>query len=224
MAYLNNKLNSANYVTVKITDDPITNGNNLLSTYDSAKILTPNNNVLSPSNRLAIILPPAIYDLEGDPFVLDAQYIDIIGSTNDKSKHYIKSSFDQPYYGSLIHYVSANNIKLMNLTIENTNITYTLQGGNGSDIAAYSPDDYLNLTYIENVEFKSNANSISMRTFAYYNGTFINVTAGDFSFGTNGGANGVFENCKGGNLSFGTSGEATGVFKNCNGGNRSFNL
>ena len=37
MADTLNKLNSANYVTVKITDNPVTNGNNLIATYASAK-------------------------------------------------------------------------------------------------------------------------------------------------------------------------------------------
>ena len=47
MTYLNNKLNSANYVTVKVTDSKETNGNNLISTCLSAKTLTPNNSPLS---------------------------------------------------------------------------------------------------------------------------------------------------------------------------------
>lgn len=221
MAY-SNKLNSANYLTVKVTDDPITNGNNLISTYAYAKTLTPNNAPLSSTNRLAVILPPAIYNLESDAIFLDAQYIDIVGSTNDKSVHYIKSNFSDPYYGGLVQF--ANDVKLINFTFEHTNTTYTLNQDT-TDISAYSPDDNLNLTYIENVEFKSDINHCyPMRTFAYYNGTYINVTAGDFSFGSKGGANGVFENCKGGNFSFGTSGEANGIFKNCLGGNRSFNL
>jgi len=225
MAYLNNKLNSANYVTVKVTDDAIINGDNLLLTYSYAKISTPNNSALSSSNRLAIILPPAIYDLNNSlfPFLyLDTQYVDIIGSTNDKSKHHIKSNFAEPYYGTLIQ--EANDVKLINLTVENTNTTYQLVGDT-ADISSYSPNDNLNLTYIENVEFKSDINHCyPMRTFGYYDGTYINVTAGDFSFGYKGGANGVFENCKGGSFSFGTLGEANGVFKNCHGGDRSFNL
>jgi hypothetical protein len=224
MTYLNNKLNSANYIAVKVTDSEETNGNNLLSTYLLAKTLTPNNNSLSSSNRLAIILPPAIYNL-GQGFIeLDVPYIDIIGSTNDRSKHYIKSNFNTPNYGVMIQYSNANDIKIINLTVENTTSTFILNQDN-QDVSAYSPDDNLNLTYIENVEFKSDINHCySMRTFGYYNGTYINVIAGDFSFGSKGGANGIFENCKGGDFSFGTSGQANGIFKNCYGGNRSFNL
>jgi hypothetical protein len=221
MAY-SNKLNSANYLTVKVTDNPVINGNNLISTYEYAKTLTSNNRPLSSTNRLAIVLPPAIYDLESDAIFLDAQYIDIVGSTNDKSVHYIKSNFSDPYYGGLVQL--ANDVKLINFTFEHTNTTYTLNQDT-TDISAYSPDNNLNLTYIENVEFKSDINHCyPMRTFGYYDGTYINVTAGDFSFGYKGGANGVFENCKGGNFSFGTSGEANGIFKNCHGGSRSFNL
>ena len=224
MTYLNNKLNSANYVTVKVTDSKETNGNNLISTCLSAKTLTPNNSPLSSSNRLAVILPPAIYDL-GQGFIeLDMPYIDLIGSTNDRSKHYIKSNFNIPNYGVLIQFSNANDIKIMNLTVENTNATFVLNQNN-EDVSTYSPDDNLNLTYIENVEFKSDINHCySMRTFGYYKGTYVNVKAGDFSFGYKGGANGLFENCKGGNSSFGTLGQVSGVFKNCYGENSSFNL
>jgi hypothetical protein len=222
MSYLNNKLNSANYLTVKVTDDPITNGNNLISSYAYAKTLNPNNSPRSSFNRLVIILPPAIYDLSTDGMFLDEEYVDIVGSTNNKSLHYIKSNFDEPNYGVLNQF--ANDVKLINLTIENTNTTYSLNQDT-TDISTYSPDDDLDLTYIENVEFKSDINHcFSMRTFSYYKGTYINVKAGNFSFGYKGGANGVFENCKGGSFSFGALGEANGIFKNCNGGNRSFNL
>lgn len=222
MAYLhNNKLGSANYITIKVVDDALANGANLLSTYETAKNIKPNNNNLSSSNRLALIIPPGVYDLQASPLTLDTQYIDLIGSTNDKSKHYIKSSFDQPYYGAVVQF--ANDIKLINLTIESSNTTYT-PGPNPDDVTAYSPDDNLNLTYIENVEFKSNNNSYSMRPYGFYLGTYINCIAGDFSFGSKGGANGIFENCKGGNFSFGASGQANGIFKNCKGGISSFKL
>jgi len=171
---------------------------------------------------LAIILPPAIYDLGQQFIYLNREFIDLIGSTNDRKNHWIKSNFSQPYYGVLTQ--DANNVKIMNLTIENTNSTYTLNG-TIDDPSVYSPMDDLNLTYIENVEFISDPEHIfSTRTYAFYAGTYVNCVAGDFSFGTSGGANGIFKDCKGGSFSFGSLGESNGKFTNCEGGAGSFNL
>ena len=65
MADILNKLNSANYVTVKVTDNAIVNGNNLLATYALAKTVSPNGAALSTSNRLAVILnlKTALYEV-----------------------------------------------------------------------------------------------------------------------------------------------------------------
>ena len=99
MADILNKLNSANYITVKVTDDAIANGNNLLAAYTLAKTVTPNGAALSNSNRLAVILPAAKYDLGTQSLILDTQYIDIIGSTTDRNNHYIKSNVVTPSKG-----------------------------------------------------------------------------------------------------------------------------
>jgi len=240
MAGILNKLNSANYITVKVTDNAITNGNNLIAAYADAKIKTPNGSALSASNRLAVILPPAIYDLGTQSLTLDAQYIDIIGSTSDRDKHHIKSSVTTTSTGVVKQ--TANDVKLINLKIENTG--YTGPNFDNTDPAAYFPNTNLNNTYIENVKFIgsrlfTNSRTFSMRIDIEYSGTFIDCKAEDYyitssttfdgfySFGgsyTSGGvASGTFENCEGGDGSFGGgSGTASGTFKNCEGGDYSF--
>ena len=70
---------AANYITVTVTNNSVNNGTNLLQAYTKAKTTLPNGNALSATNRLAIILPPAIYDLGTQSLILDTQYIDIIG-------------------------------------------------------------------------------------------------------------------------------------------------
>jgi hypothetical protein len=221
MADILNKLNSANYVTVKVTDNAIVNGNNLLAAYSLAKTTTPNGTALSTSNRLAVILPPAIYDLGTQSLILDTQYIDIIGSTSDRSKHYITSNVGAPSSGTVRQ--SANDVKLYNLTIENSNATYALQYID-TDPAAYFPNTNLNLTYVENVLFTSNSTYVwSMRIVIEYSGTFTNCTGGDYSFGGGGTASGTFKDCTGGDYPFGGGGgAASGTFKDCTGGDYSF--
>ena len=84
MANILNKLNSANYVTVRVTDNAVINGNNLLSAYADAKTKSPNGSAKSETNRIAIILPTARYDLGVQSLTLDTQFIDIIGNTSDR--------------------------------------------------------------------------------------------------------------------------------------------
>jgi hypothetical protein len=228
MAGILNKLNSANYVTVKVTDNAITNGNNLIDAYANAKTKTPNGQALSASNRLGIILPPAIYDLGTQSLTLDTQYIDIIGSTSERNKHYIKSNVTTTSSGVIRQ--TANDVKLINLKIENTGS----QGLNfdATDPAAYFPNTNLNNTYVENIEFKgnnvaSNIGPLGMRTHIQYSGTFINCTAGFYGFGGNNSTvSGTFINCTAGDYSFGGSvssgGVTSGTFKDCTAGNYSF--
>ena len=214
MADILNKLNSANYVTVKVTDNPITNGTNLLVTYENAKTKTPNGIALSSSNRLAIILPPGIYDLGTESLILDAQYIDIIGSTNNKDDHFVKSN---NVTGVITQ--TNNDIKLYNLKIQNI--------GAGCD---YYPNTNLNLTYIENIFF---AGSSPTRNGINYSGKYINCSGGDNFFGgTSVILSGFFSNCIGENYSFGYilnpispgtfNSLLSGTFRNCKAGNNSF--
>ncbi len=221
MADILNKLNSANYVTVKVTDNAIVNGNNLLAAYALAKTVTPNGAALSTSNRLAVILPVAKYDLGTQSLILDTQYIDIIGSTSDRSKHYITSNVGESNRGTVQQ--TANDVDLFNLTIENSNTTYSINS-DFTDPAAYFPNSNLDLSYIENVLFTSNSiNTWTMRTAMEYSGTFKDCTGGDFSFGGLGGTiSGILKDCFGGHGSFGNGGTINGTLTDCTGGDYSF--
>ena len=213
---------AANYITVTVTNNSVTNGTNLLQAYTIAKTTLPNGNALSATNRLAIILPPAIYDLGTQSLTLDTQYIDIVGSTPDRSKHHIKSNVGVVDSGTVQQ--TANNVKLYNLTIENINNTYAPQQADQTDPAAYFPDNDLNNTYLENINFIANAvNAWSMRWDMEYSGTFKDCTGGEYAFGGEDGiASGTFTNCTGGDNSFGNQGIASGTFTNCTGGDYSF--
>jgi hypothetical protein len=166
---------AANYITVTVTNNSVTNGTNLLAAYTRAKTTLPNGNALSATNRLAIILPPAIYDLGTQSLILDTQYIDIVGSTPDRSKHYIKSNVGVVSRGTVQQ--TANNVKLYNLTIENVNNTYSPRQDDETDPAAYFPTSNLNNTYLENINFIANDTNVrSMRISKENSGTYKDCT------------------------------------------------
>ena len=181
-------------------------------------------------------MPPAIYDLGTQSLTLDTQYIDIIGSTNERGKHHIKSNVATASRGVIRQ--TANDVKLINLKIENTG--YYGVAFDSTDAAAYFPDSNLNNTYVENVEFRGYrlvnlARSWSMRRNIEYSGTFIDCKAregsnyspeysAEYSFGGGSGgiASGTFINCEGGTSSFGGQSIASGTFIDCKGGDYSF--
>jgi len=220
MADILNKLNGAGYVTVKITDDAITNGNNLLAAYNLAKTKSFNDAAF----RTIVILPPALYDLGTQSLILNTSFIDIIGSTSNKGSHYIRSNVGIANKGVITQ--TTGTVRLINLTIENSNVTYTPLN-NSTDPCAYYADSQNASTYIENVEFRSNSFfTWSTRLGSGYYGTYVDCTGGDYSFGGRGGTTGgTFRNCTGGNYSFGGSGgtiTSTAVLKDCTGGDYSF--
>jgi len=217
MADILNKLNSANYVTVKVTDNAIVNGNNLLAAYSLAKSTNPNGIAKSATNRLNIILPVAIYDLGTQSLTLDAEYIDIIGSTSDTNSHYIKTNNST---GVIIQ--TANDVDLYNLKIQNI--------GSGFD---YFPNSDLPLTYLENIFFAgSKPTPGGLSSYLIYSGKYVNCSGGNNLFGSLYGhvnLSGSFLNCVGGDYSFGGrisssiySSVLSGQFTNCTAGNYSF--
>ena len=236
MADILNKLNSANYVTVKVTDNAIVNGNNLLAAYALAKTTSPNGTAKSATNRLAVILPAAKYDLGTQSLILDTQYVDIVGSTSDRSKHYITSNVVETSRGTVQQ--TANDVKLINLTIENSNTTYMGGVGNFTDPAAYFPNSNLANAYLENIkiicpdDINDNIHGFSTRIGITYSGTYIDCSGGNFLFGgvMNSGSttlSGIFINCTGELFSFGGIYQGgtsllSGTFTGCTGGYYSF--
>jgi hypothetical protein len=232
------------YVVVEVTADPATNGDNLLNAYAEAAALTPHGQLLSTTNRAVVLLPPGQYDLGTDPLVLDAEYVDLEGLSEDREKQHIYGT--PPMTNTGVISQSANDVHLINLFVE---ITRASGGVNtdASDPAAYFPEGDETATVIRNCHFKAadEGHAWSMRiriaypgtyeqvrgyTYAFggrygtASGTFIDCTGGDRAFaGDHGTASGTFTNCVGGLDAFGGwGGTASGTFTNCTGGESAF--
>lgn len=67
------------YVIVGGSSIALTNGLNLLSAYTAATSKSPHGNALAANNRYTIFLVPGVYDLGSGQLALSAQFIDIIG-------------------------------------------------------------------------------------------------------------------------------------------------
>jgi len=62
--------NTVNQIVVPITSDPLVNGESLRSAYSEAKLLTPNGQALSATNRACVIVPPGRYNMGQNASVL----------------------------------------------------------------------------------------------------------------------------------------------------------
>jgi len=201
-------LQAANYVYVPITNNAVTNGNNLIAAYTSAKTLTPNGSSLSSTNRVSIIVPPGKYDLGTSFLTLDTEYIDLIGLTKEASHVIITSAS----IGQTINQ-TANDVRCIGFTVKNT-----------SAFEAYAFSSNLNLAYCENIIFGSIYAGVLSGTFKNCTSTTLNYPNGAYcAYG--GSAAGKFINCNGINSQLlsggfaGISGTAPGIFINCTGSN-----
>lgn len=70
--------------------DAITNGDNLLAGYESAKLLDVG--TLGPDNRVTVLLMPGEYDISTTPLQLNTSYIDIVGMSTFAGHTILKSS------------------------------------------------------------------------------------------------------------------------------------
>lgn len=250
-AFHNLLFNTGNQIVVQVTDSGKTNGTNLNAAYAAAKLLTPNGSALSATNRACVIVPPGKYDLDhGEgfacvPLTLDAEYVDIIGLTTDRSLQHIFGT--PPLENSGVIVQTANDVRISNLTVEILSRVYDDGEGsygfhyNETDSAAYFPETSLNSTVIENCNFiggLGNALLWSMRIGAIeYSGTytkcksarnsFMNTASGifidcDVHSGFGNVASGTFRNCIAASSAFGAYGTASGNFINCTSGSSSF--
>jgi len=250
MSDVRNNFNIGSYITVKVTNDPVTNGNNLLEAYKNSKNTKPNNQVLNAENRLSIIIPPGNYDLGTQTLLLDTQYIDIIGSTNAKEQHFIYSNIYIQNRGVIKQTV--NDVKIKNLRVKNTNNTFVTNLLT-SDPAVYLPASNIlgtQKTEIENVIFEciegSSYSTAITSNYIQYQGKYTKVitgsrsfdyiesqavltdceSTGDYSYGWKG-IDGYLIRCRGQNYCFGSSISADyytsfGDLKDCIGANYCF--
>ena len=228
---------SSSYIVVKVGSDSTINGQNLLTAYAAAKAFTPNGSALNAGNRAVVFLPPASYDVaSGGGLLLDTQYVDIVGLSQDPRHVYI----------NLVNQ-TANDVQVSNITVAQNNCSMASNlsltvwtncrassrtyaggilppaGGFGGSAAVLSG------TFINCIGTTGNSNLGGFGAASCsLSGTFIgctgNVTNGIFSGGF-GGQNstlsGVFTNCKGitycsGGGGFGGGGSLlSGTFNNC---------
>jgi hypothetical protein len=81
--YLDGNINSQSgdsYVIVDVGDSPTSNASNLRDAYADAIIKTPNDNAISKTNRVAVLIPPGQYDMGSTPLVLSAEFVDLIAT------------------------------------------------------------------------------------------------------------------------------------------------
>jgi len=205
-----------NYINVYGTGTPAANAAELQAVYDLAQTLTPNGAALSTSNRIKIVVSPGTYTFT-TPFVVDAEFIDIVSLTGDA---------DVMLDGIN---VTANDVYLKGL---NTGAeAFTIATNLSSLICenCIGGDSSFGYGVIVSGTFTNCTGGIN--SFGYANvasGVFTNCTGGDGSFGGDTGditgvASGTFTNCIGGMASFGGySSVASGTFTNCIGGQYSF--
>ena len=195
-----------NYVICKI-------GDNLLTKYAEAKLLTPGGNALSTTNRATLIIMPGNYSLS-EEWEIDAEFVDIIGLGSTPLDRGCNVSVTVTDFDIN---VSANDVRIKGI-------------GTPSDRAFKTVADKPLQVFEECVGGSVVTGIFDIPSFGIYggtgesvSGTFINCSGGDSSFGGYGGtASGTFTNCSGGDFSFGASGTASGTFTNCVGGDLSF--
>jgi hypothetical protein len=207
------------YIVTTVTSDAATNAANLQQAYAQAKLLTPHGLPLSDTNRAAVLVPPGRYNLGTAQFVLDTDYVDVIGLSSEARNQYIFGTASGSGTGVLAHTATIS-------TIANLRVHCTRTSGGLSDTApaAYYPVSEASGHRVVNCIFEANGtNALAMRGAVTFAGYYQDVRATDYAFGTFGGsATGEFIRCTAGRESFGTNGLAIGLFVECNAGAFSF--
>lgn len=183
------------------------NGDNLISKYAAAKLLTPGGNPLSSINRATLIIMPGSYSLSTE-LVINTQYVDIFGLGSIKLGR-----------GCQPAVILLNNT--INITANDVRVK-----GISTGTQAFKIGNNLSSQVIEDCAGGNNSFNADILS-----GKFIHCMAGNNSYAYQQNASGTFNNCIGGNFSFGSSntmspgdilGQASGEFNNCDGGSNSF--
>jgi len=153
------------------------NGAALLALYAEAKNVTPNGLPLGTDNRIALLLPPATYDLGNGSLLLDSPHIDLVGLGTPESVAIVSSA------STLIHQAPST---IRNLTLR-TRANVVLNS-DPNDPAAYFPDNGLE-PVLDDVILKADhdgSGAWTMRQGVSYDGTYHKVIAGKEPFGGRG--------------------------------------
>lgn len=231
------------YLYVAGEGNPLENGVELQTAYDTLKTMVP-----SANNILTLVVAPGEYKFPST-FIMDTKYINLVSLTGNSDV-----IFDIDIVDPFV--VSGYNITNVSycLSVEDDfifvkgvrgklrqSIQFNNYWGEGTDyILPINVNSNLSQSTLENCiggwfsfggDFTFYANPpIVTSTFincksGWYSfgsaatgstaaGTFINCQSSGWSFGQQGIASGYFENCKG-TASFGREGEAAGTFINC---------
>lgn len=214
------------HVLVQTTSSATQNGLNLLSAYAKAKLLTPNGQPLSATNRAVVLVPPGHYDLGTEQIVLDSNFIDLAGLSTSRDNQYIEGASNGWLTSTGVLRQTATDVHISNLKVY---CSYSsLEGPITLDprtSAAYFPDANLAGTVVTNCEFTAYGGNCSFptRIGVEYSGTYVDCSAsGSQAFGTFSIASGTFIRCSAGNSSFGDI--ASGTFTDCAAGSGSFGV
>lgn len=172
-------------------------GDNLATKYGEAKVLTPQGNARSATNRASLIILPGTYSLAAE-LAIDAEFVDIVG---------LGAQFQSPAV------IVTNNT--LNVTANDVRVSGISVGTQAFKIGNNKP-----LQVFENCVGGDSSFAVDEEA----SGTFLGCVAGDTSFGGGGAgtASGKFTNCISGSVSFGSQVLASGYFYNCVAGQDSF--
>jgi hypothetical protein len=221
-------------------------GDDLLSKYQLAKSLNPNNTSKNGINRSSLILTPGVYNLTGH-WDISEEFVDILGIGAVKKDVgcipavIITGSGSVPGSSGFVH-VSANDVKIKGVYFSGSLSNFFYLGntlpkqifedckGNSRSFIFSRPfgfNDPISIdgTFI-NCEGENFSFTVPSQTHTS-NGTFINCKAGTDSFSNSSTTqlNGLYKNCQAGNNSFGAGGIGgilNGTFENCVAGDKSF--
>lgn len=196
--------NGTSVLFVNSLGTPTQNAATLQAAYDLAKTMTPDGAALSATNRVRLVVAPGKYTFGGTKFPVDTQFIDIVSIDGNKSV--IMDGIN----------VTASDVYLKGIDC-------------GTD--AFNVATSLPLLICENCKGGQGSFGGYSLTPITVSGTFINCTAGKFSFGsgTGGSSSGTFSgtaiNCTAVDYSFGQGyggGIFSGIAINCTSGGRSY--
>lgn len=217
-----------NYVTL-VGGNPdtqvVTDGALLRSAYATAKALHPAAGDLSAGNRACVLIPPGLYQADAE-FLMDAEFVDLIGLTGDPKDVVLLLTQSDDFSGAVKQ--SANDVRFKGLTFMSEQARDV---GAASEKAAWFPTGTHSATVFTDCIFTDGGflNPVGtgwcMRQSTSITATFINCVSGDYSYGahTSGHFAGTARDCVGGINSFGGSGgNFSGTAYDCTGGDRSF--
>jgi hypothetical protein len=252
-------IGGTNYLFVAANGTPTENAAELQAAYDTLKTMSP-----SADNRLTLIAAPGEYQF-ASTFVLDTEFIDLVSLTGNRDVIFDLVGLTDPFVYDTDTFDILDISECLLIDADNVYV----KGIKGKFYLSPEWDNYWGFgeDYNLPIQLSNNLPNIVVEnceggpfsfggdfTFNFTkicNGTFVNCSAQDYSFGGGclnvsgnfinckaifygtelsqylfGGdgseASGYFENCEGGFGSFGTYGSLTGIFKDCKGGDITF--